>query len=1094
SEHCLASAGAAHELNFGNEASFTWREFDELERCDVAVMHGTNPFITFPQAYEKLARNTRARKVVIDPIRTDTVTELQASDPRTLHVRFRQGGDVAFNLAVSRVILERGWHDQAFLDRVVDPASVEAFRALCAEPRFAPEAVAEAIALPGQDPAELSQTIYDYASLLAEPGPDGHRPRVAVVSSMGINQSTGAYGFSTNLNLLLLTGNVGRPGAGSIRIAGQSNAPSELMLGFNGRRMIFNLNPNDPEQRARVAAALGLPEHNIPTTLGTPVARMSEDDKLYCFLFIGTQMTRNMPRLGHWMRRLGRAFNVVIDPFLAPGALEWADVLLPAMTYTERTGVIQRGDRSLQLQQGLTTPPPAAWSDEQILVRLALAIAKRLRDPDTAALNDLDPDVIERVFGRYADEEGHVDTARIFGHMVAVSRELGVYCRLEDADGAPLSHDTLRRNAGHGTQWQGDGRYRTAAEAGAVFPNVTANKRALAKLVRPPEDFLAKLEAPMPPGTLGLVSGRGRPGIRARYMRGRYNSGIKTLPLTGASPEDYLLDLHPQEALRQGFAEGQPVRVSAGHGTVFATVALNDRVPEGSVFIDFVPGEINRLTDYVDADRFTHQSFIKRTPVHLAALAPLETTLWAGPSAEALARALAVLVADFRATYPEDADWVAEQQAGDAPSWLPHARLGAPATSEDAAVVEAAGALTVFVQRMSTDPEYRAAAQVMLGRLTDEVQDDLLTVLLPFLRRFDYQSAMHTILSGVVGAVTVVDEAGAPVEVDLLSAHRAAILEFKEEIVAIQLFVAIKRAMERLFGPGAVVEREQLAFVSGVAIPCAGDVPAHFLGISPAELGAGGLVHSRAIGNSALIVVDKASGRAVRVDVKTGVLPHDPELTKLRGLVINRKRGCDGRDHRRFFDRLGELICQYVRRGDENFELFGPAPLDWAEYRAKLNYAPAKRNEFVHHLVRQQVSPGLISALVTLGVLDPEQETRLNAAVAASDGAAVTEAPSQLEGLEDLPLPERVRRVVEEVIAPVLRNDGGKLELLGLDEETGELSVRFVGSCANCPYSLLSMEQLVRPTLLNIPGITAVLKSAELRVGKVCRSRWAPHH
>src|SRR4029079_16850497 len=30
SEHCLASAGAAHELNFGNEASFTWKEFDEL--------------------------------------------------------------------------------------------------------------------------------------------------------------------------------------------------------------------------------------------------------------------------------------------------------------------------------------------------------------------------------------------------------------------------------------------------------------------------------------------------------------------------------------------------------------------------------------------------------------------------------------------------------------------------------------------------------------------------------------------------------------------------------------------------------------------------------------------------------------------------------------------------------------------------------------------------------------------------------------------------------------------------------------------------------------------------------------------------------
>jgi anaerobic selenocysteine-containing dehydrogenase len=181
--------------------------------------------------------------VVIDPVRTDTVSELEAVDPRTLHIRFRQGGDVAFNLAVSRVILERGWQDAAFLARAVDPESVAALSALCMEPRFTPEAVAEAFALPGQPPAELAATIREYASLIAEPGPDGHRPRVAFVSSMGINQSTGAYGFSTNLNLLLLTGNVGREGAGSLRIAGQSNATSELMLGFNGRRMIFNLDP-----------------------------------------------------------------------------------------------------------------------------------------------------------------------------------------------------------------------------------------------------------------------------------------------------------------------------------------------------------------------------------------------------------------------------------------------------------------------------------------------------------------------------------------------------------------------------------------------------------------------------------------------------------------------------------------------------------------------------------------------------------------------------------------------------------------------------------------------------------------------------------
>ncbi len=86
--------------------------------------------------------------------------------------------------------------------------------------------------------------------------------------------------------------------------------------------------------------------------------------------------------------------------------LEHADVLLPSLTYTERTGVIQRGDRTLQLQQRVTEPPALAWSDSKILARLALKIADRLRAPDTVALNDFDPEVVHRPFTRYLGAEG----------------------------------------------------------------------------------------------------------------------------------------------------------------------------------------------------------------------------------------------------------------------------------------------------------------------------------------------------------------------------------------------------------------------------------------------------------------------------------------------------------------------------------------------------------------------------------------------------------------------------------------------------------------------------------------------------------------
>ena len=1082
SEHCLTSAGAAHQLNFGNEASFTWRQFDELLECDVAVMHGTNAFVTFPQAYEKIKRNARAIKVVIDPVRSDTVSDLEEDDPRTLHVRFRQGGDVKFNLAVARVILDNGWEDRDSVKARVDPESEAAFRALCAQDRFRAAEAAGSIALPGQDVTELAAIIHRYAELIAKPC-GGHRPRVAFVSSMGVNQSTGAYGFSTNLNLLLLTGNVGRRGAGSMRVAGQSNATSELMMGFNGRKLVFNHDPENPDHRAALARVLDLPEENIPDHKGTPVARMSEDDRIYCFLFVGTQMTKNMPRVGHWARRMGRSFNIVIDSFLAEGVLEHADVLLPSLTYVERTGVIQRGDRTLQLQQRLSQPPEKAWPDEQILARLALKIAERLRDPDTADLNGLDPEIVHRTFARYLDDAGNIRPDKVFDHVVEVSRELDMYCRLEDTQGHPISHATLRANAGLGVQWGGNGRYAPNAAGDGAFPGLHRDIQERARLVCPPDAFIARLEAPLPPGTLSLISGRGRPGRQALRGRGRYNSGIKTLPIYGLDPDDHFVELHPEEAGAHGLTEGAPVKIVSGHGAVIAEVALNQRIPRGAAFIDFVPGEVNRLTDYVDADQFTHQSLIKRTPVQVRGLQPLEARLWDSPAAVSVAEAIDVLFADWRAMFPTDADWVDTQRdAPDEMVWLPPDQIREPKDQVSRRLGEAVGAMVAFFQRYSADAVYRRTAGETLRGLTPEMRDRFLHILLPLIRRLDYHSVLHRILADFVGGVTVVGDDGTPIELDLLSAHKSAVLEFKEEIVAIQLFIAAKRGLDLLFGPGTVVQRKDLAFVSGVAIPCAGDVPAHFLGISPADLGATLLVHARAIGNSALIVVDRACNRAVRVDVVTGVLPKDRELTRLRGAVINRKRGATGQEHRRFFDRLGELIVDYVRTGDANFQIDGPASLDWAEYQAKLSFSPAQHKGFVEHLVRQRVSPALADALVGLGVIDAVKDAGALAAIRLADPCSAERvAAVSHDDLYAGTLTERVERVVASIIEPVLANDGGRLDILRIDEGIGELHVRFVGSCANCPYSLLSMEQIVKPTLLAIPGIQRVTHRARAR-------------
>jgi Fe-S cluster biogenesis protein NfuA len=958
--------------------------------------------------------------------------------------------------------------------------------------------VAGTIALEGQEPAELARAIRTYAALIARPDAGGRRPKPAFVSSMGINQSTGSFGFSTNLNLLLLTGNVGRRGAGSMRIAGQSNATSELMLGMNSRKLVFNLDPANPEHRRELAELLDVPEHNIPRSEGTPVARMSEDDHLYCFIFLGTQMTRNMPRLGQWKRRLGRAYNIVIDSFLPDGALDHADVILPALTYTERTGVIQRGDRTLQLQQQITEPPAMAWSDEQILVHLALAIARRLRDPDTAALNELDPDVVTRAFGRYLQPDGSVRASDVFDHVVSTSISLKVYNRLEDVDGRPISHATLKERAGLGVQWQGDARYARAATHGSVFPGLRYDERRLARLVRPPEELLKNLVTRGDERLRSLITGRGRPGRDAKRYIGRYNSGIKTMAIAGRHDESYAIQIHPTYAERECLSDGDAVRMTSQHGMVVGTVSLNENAPPEFPFLDFVAGETNRLTDYLDSDRFTHQSLIKRTPVRLEKLSPWEAVLWHRPDAVALSACVDLLHAHYRSVYPdEEAMERAARGEPGARDWLPWTLLRNPEGEAEQALAAAVGALATFVQRSMNDQEYhREGAQILrsLGRATRE---RFLLVLLPLLRRIEYDNALLPILSDLVGEVPMQAKDGTIEGANLLLAHKSAVLELKEEVVAVQLFVAIKAGIEALYGRGSLVPREDLALISGIAIPCAGDVPAYFMGISPADLDARRLVHSRATGVNAVIVVDRRHNRAVKVDVVTGVLPRDKELIALRSKVIVKKRSASKAEHRRFFDRLAELVTQFVRVDHGNFDVVGPVELPWEEFTQKLSFVPAAARDYRDFLLHAGLSSSLVRGLVGLGMLDAVADAQLVERLGSSgwmdtevSECGETRFRSFSTVIRDASTSAhaKVREVIDSFIAPVLDNDGGRIDLVGFDEASGEVSVRFVGSCANCPCSMLSLETLVAPPLLNIPGVTRVLHRGRLRSGELERT------
>ncbi|HAU37424.1 MAG TPA: hypothetical protein DCX07_06860 [Phycisphaerales bacterium] len=70
---------------------------------------------------------------------------------------------------------------------------------------------------------------------------------------------------------------------------------------------------------------------------------------------------------------------------------------------------------------------------------------------------------------------------------------------------------------------------------------------------------------------------------------------------------------------------------------------------------------------------------------------------------------------------------------------------------------------------------------------------------------------------------------------------------------------------------------------------------------------------------------------------------------------------------------------------------------------------------------------------------------------------------------------DQVTAVIEK-IRPLLQADGGDIELVGVDEKTGKVSVRLQGACRGCPGAAMTLKMGVERHLKEkVPAVTEVV-------------------
>src|SRR5207302_6978158 len=229
----------------------------------------------------------------------------------------------------------------------------------------------------GQDLGDLCRTacvaeedLYRLARLVAGAG------TFLSFYCMGLNQSTvGMWKNNSLINLHLLTGQIGKPGAGPFSLTGQPNAMGGREAGLLAHQLPGYRTVEDAEHRRDVEQYWGRRPGAISPAVGLTAVEMFralEKGQLQAIWIAGTNPAVSMPDLHHIRRALQRArLAVVQDAYHPTETTRLADILLPAAQWGEKEWTSTNSERTISHSPKLFDPPGDALPDWQVLARFA---------------------------------------------------------------------------------------------------------------------------------------------------------------------------------------------------------------------------------------------------------------------------------------------------------------------------------------------------------------------------------------------------------------------------------------------------------------------------------------------------------------------------------------------------------------------------------------------------------------------------------------------------------------------------------------------------------------------------------------------------
>lgn len=615
---CMASAVTGFLSTFGVDEPPG--VYDDLDKCDVAIMWGNNMAEMHPVLFSRLVdRRTRGEKVTIIDM---TTRRTRTSDLADDVLYFKPHGDLAIANGIAHLLVKNGGYDRAFVESFCN------FRQLGAKPdeKTAPDMLGVPMTFAEFEAAVAPYTPEKVEELSGVPAEKirmlgalfARRDiRINSLWCMGFNQHTRGTAINCIVHgIHLLSGHFGKPGDAATSLTGQPSACGTAReVGTLCHLLPGGLAIANPEHRKHAEEHWNLAEGRISPKIGyhavelfkrfnTPTDQGGDVTTVWVQVTNPGQTLPNLER--NFLRKKGLKDKFLIVSDVYPTATtELADLILPSAMWVEKNGMYGNSERRTQQWFKMVEPPGEARDD----CWQTIAVSHKMMELGDPGMKDKDGQWLFRTTDRAGKEVPIWNWDHYYDVNVdeRLFNEYRLFSRHKHKDLAPYEEYVKSRGLRWPVVQQPDGSWRETRWRFSGFDDsyvakgkdfqfyhsVTKDDKAL--IWFRPHEFPP--EMPDKEYPFWLCTGR----VLEHWHTGTMTRRIPQLHR--AMPKAYV-ELNRDDAAKLGFRNGEVVTIRSRRGEIDLPIWIGGRgdPKAGEVFVPFF--DETKLINLVTLDEY----------------------------------------------------------------------------------------------------------------------------------------------------------------------------------------------------------------------------------------------------------------------------------------------------------------------------------------------------------------------------------------------------------------------------------------------------------------------------------------------------------